>query len=159
MNSTSTEGSSSPARQDTAQLTPAQMVRQLVVIIVVVAIWSGILIGYLALTKPSQESQAATPTSSTPAEVSFAADVLPIFETRCQRCHGTGQAQAGLHLTSYADVLAGSNNGPVVVSGSADASSLVDLIVSGQMPLGGTKLSESEIQTIVDWINAGAPDN
>jgi len=159
MNSTSTEGSSSRAAQGSAPLTPAQMVRQLVVIIVVVAIWSGILIGYLALTKPSQESPVATPAPSAPAAVSFAADVLPIFETRCQRCHGTGQAQAGLHLTSYADVLAGSSNGAVVVPGSADDSSLVDQIVSGQMPLGGTKLPESEIQTIVNWINAGAPDN
>jgi hypothetical protein len=159
MNSTSTEGSSSPAAQGTPRLTTAQLLRQLAVIIVVVAIWSGILIGYLALTKPSQASPAATPPPSAPAQVSFAADVLPILETRCERCHGTGQAQAGLHLTSHADVLAGSNNGPVVAPGSADDSYLVELIVSGQMPLGGTKLPESEIQTIVDWINAGAPDN
>lgn len=158
MHNTSTGGSTSPA-QGTARLTSAQLLRQLAVIIVVVVIWTGILIGYLALTKPSQESPAATPPPSAPAEVSFATDVLPIFETRCQRCHGTGQAQAGLHLTSHADVLAGSSNGPVVVPGSANDSSLVDLIVSGQMPLGGTKLPDSEIQTIIDWINAGAPDN
>lgn len=159
MNSTSTEGSSSPAAQGSAQLTPAQLVRQLVVIIVVVAIWSGILIGYLALTKPSQESPAATPPPSAPAEVSFAADVLPIFETRCQRCHGTGQALGGLRLTSHADVLAGSNNGPVVVPGNADDSYLVELIVSGEMPAGGRPLDDYKIQTISDWIDTGAPDN
>jgi hypothetical protein len=159
MDSTSTESSSSPAAQDHERLTPAQLLRQLAVIIVVVAIWSGILVGYLALTKPSQETPEATPPPSTPAQVSFAQDVLPIFETRCQRCHGTGDAQAGLHLTSHADVLAGSSSGPVVVPGSADNSSLVDQIVSGQMPLGGAKLPDSEIQTIIDWINAGAPDN
>jgi len=125
----------------------------------VVAVWTGVLVGYLALTKPSAAAPAATPPSSTSTPVSFAADVLPIFAARCQRCHGSGQAQAGLHLTSYDDVLAGSNNGPVVEPGNADNSYLVDLIVSGQMPLGAAKLPDSEIQTIVDWINAGAPDN
>jgi cytochrome c5 len=159
MSRTSTEGSSSPATQETPRLTTTQLLRQVAVIVVVVAVWSGILVGYLALTKPSEAAPAATPPSSGSAPVSFAAGVLPIFEARCQRCHGSGQAQVGLHLTSHADVLAGSNNGPVVAPGNADGSYLVDLIVSGQMPLGGAKLPESEIQTIIDWIDAGAPDN
>jgi hypothetical protein len=157
MNSTSTEGNSSPVAHE--RLSPTLLLRQLVVIIVVVAIWSGILIGYLALTKPSQESPAATPPPSTSTEVSFAEDVLPIFEARCGRCHGRGQVQVGLDLTGHAEVMAGSNNGPVVVPGSADDSYLVTLIVSGEMPFGGAKLPEAEIQTIINWINAGAPDN
>jgi mono/diheme cytochrome c family protein len=159
MDSTSTEGTSSPAARGTARLTPAMLLRQVAVIIVVVVIWSGVLVGYLALTDPNSDSPAATPSPSAPAQVSFAADVLPIFETRCQRCHGAGQAQVGLHLTSYDNVLAGSSNGPVVVAGSTKDSYLVDQIESGRMPLGGAKLPESEIQTIIDWIDAGAPDN
>jgi mono/diheme cytochrome c family protein len=159
MDRTSTEGSSSPTAQGSARLTLATLLRQLAVIVVVLVVWSGILIGYLALTNPSKDTPAATPTPSDPAQVSFAADVLPIFESRCQRCHGAGLAQVGLRLTSYADVLAGSSNGPVVVPSSAKDSYLVDQIESGRMPLGGAKLPESEIQTIVDWINAGAPDN
>jgi mono/diheme cytochrome c family protein len=159
MNRTSTEGNSSPTNQETPRLTTAQLLRQVAVIVVVLVVWSGILVGYLALTNPSEAAPAATPPSSDSSPVNFAADVLPIFEARCQRCHGSGQAQVGLHLTSQADVLAGSNNGPVVIPGNADGSYLVDLIVSGQMPLGGAKLPESEIQTIINWIDAGAPDN
>ena len=159
MNRTSTEGNSSPTNQETPRLTTTQLLRQVAVIVVVLVVWSGILVGYLALTKPSEAAPATATPSSDSAPVSFSADVLPIFEARCQRCHGSGEAQAGLRLTSHADVLTGSNNGPVVIPGNADGSYLVDLIVSGQMPLGGAKLPESEIQTIINWIDAGAPDN
>ena len=175
MNDTPTEGKSSgPPEQGPAPITSGQVLRQVAVIIVVVVIWSAVLVGYLALTSTSEESPAATPqptevgaaptdapAATTPevAEVSFSKDVLPIFEVRCQRCHGTGQTLAGLSLASHADVVAGSGRGPVVIPGSAETSRLVQVIVSGEMPRGGAKLPESEIQTISDWVDAGAPDN
>ena len=134
----------------------SQVLRQVVVIIVILAVWSGVFIGYLALTKTGEEPSAATPEN---AQVSFSTDVLPVLEARCQRCHGPGRAEVDLRLDSYDDVLAGSSNGPVVVPGSADTSYLVDLIKSGAMPFGAAKLPEAEIQTIVDWVNAGALDN
>ena len=165
MNDTPAEGKSSgPAQQESAPITAGQVLRQVAVIVVVVVIWSAILVGYLALTNTSEESPAAptdAPAATTPevAEVSFSKDILPIFEVRCQRCHGTGQTLAGLSLASHAGVLAGSAAGPVVIPGSAETSRLVEVIVSGEMPRGGAKLPESEIQTISTWVDAGAPDN
>lgn len=175
MNDTPTEGKSSgPAQQERAPITAGQVLRQVAVIVVVVVVWSAILVGYLALTNTSEEPPVATPqpteagvtptdapaaTAPEVAEVSFSEDVLPIFEVRCQRCHGTGQTLAGLSLASHADVLAGSGSGPVVIPSSAETSRLVQVIVSGEMPRGGAKLPESEIQTISDWVDAGAPDN
>ena len=198
MNDTPTEGKSSvPPEQEPAPTTSGQVLRQVAVTIVVAAIWSAILVGYLALTDTSEEPPAATPqptevvtaptdspaaTETAPATqtptsepeatqplptptppegtgVSFSEDVLPVFETRCQRCHGTERAEAGLSLASYADVMAGSNNGPVVIPGSAETSRLVELIVSGKMPWRSPKLPETEIQTISDWVDAGALDN
>ena len=137
----------------------SQVLRQVAVIIVVLAIWSGLFVGYLALTKPGEEPSSATPAPSVNTQVSFSDDVLPILVARCQRCHGPGRSEVGLMLDSYEDVLAGSSNGPVVVSGSAETSYLVDLIESGSMPLGSAKLSDVEIQTIINWIDAGTPDN
>jgi hypothetical protein len=160
MNDNTSAGSSSvPPEQVFARLTSTQVLRQAAIIIVVLAIWSGLFVGYLALTNPSEEASSPTPTTSENAQVSFSADVLPVFETRCQRCHGPGRAEMGLRLDSYADVVSGSSHGPVIVPGSADASYLVDLIVSGSMPYGSAKLPEDEIQTIIDWVDAGAPDN
>jgi mono/diheme cytochrome c family protein len=134
----------------------SQVLRQVVVIIVILAVWSGVFIGYLALTKTGEEPSVATAEN---AQVSFSSDVLPVLEARCQRCHGPGRAEVDLRLDSYDDVLAGSSNGSVVVPGSADTSYLVDLIKSGAMPFGAAKLPEAEIQTIVNWVNAGALDN
>ena len=158
MSDTPAEGSSSGPPEQTP-LTAGQILRQVVVIVVVVAVWCAVLVGYLALTKPGDEAPEATPAPPQGAEVSFSADVLPIFEARCQSCHGTGRAEVGLSLASHADVMAGSDYGPVVVPSSSDTSRLIEVVVSGEMPVGGRPLAESEIQTISDWIDAGAPDN
>lgn len=136
----------------------SQVLRQVAVIVVILAIWSGLLVGYLALTNPGEAESPATPPSHSN-QVSFSVDVLPILEARCQRCHGPGRADVGLKLNSFEGVLSGSSNGPVVIPGSADTSYLIDLVLSGTMPLGSAKLPGDEIQIIIDWINAGAPDN
>jgi hypothetical protein len=62
-------------------------------------------------------------------------------------------------LNTYENLMAGSENGPVVVPGDSAGSLLVDMISSGEMPKRGDKLTADEIQTISDWINAGAPNN
>jgi hypothetical protein len=140
-------------------MTSAQAVRQVVVIVVILAIWTAVLIGYLALTNPSEDAPSASPTSPEAAEISFSGQVLPIFEARCQRCHGTGRAEAGLNLATHAGVMAGAGYGPVVIPGSAETSILVQVISSGDMPPGGRPLDDYKIQTISGWIDAGAPDN
>jgi hypothetical protein len=137
----------------------SQVLRQVAAIIVILAVWSGLFVGYLALTGPGEEPSTATPANPENVQASFSDDVLPIFETRCQRCHGPGRSEVDLRLDSYEGVLAGSSNGPVVVPGSAETSYLVDLIDSGNMPLGSAKLPDAQIRTIIDWINAGTPDN
>ena len=170
MNDTPAEGRSLVPPEQT-RLTAGQILRQVIVIVVVVAVWCAALVGYLALTDtreappeaPTPEPEAtqplATPTVPGATQISFFDQVLPVFETRCQRCHGTGRARGGLSLASYDDVLAGSDDGPVVIPYNSGTSRLVEVIASGEMPPGGQKLPESEIQTISDWIDAGAPDN
>jgi hypothetical protein len=55
--------------------------------------------------------------------------------------------------------MSGSENGPVVVPGDADASLLVTLVANGQMPKAGAKLTPDQLQLIADWVNQGALDN
>ena len=148
-----------PPQQGQAPITTPQAVRQAVVIVVILAIWTAVLVGYLALTKPSEEAPAAAPASPQATGISFSDQVLRLFEARCQQCHGAGRAEAGLSLATHATLMTGSSYGPVVIPGSADTSRLVEVIVSGDMPPGGRKLTDSEIQTVSDWIDAGAPDN
>lgn len=93
---------------------------------------------------------------SAPAGPSFSSEVQPILQANCTRCHG---GSGGLSLNSYAAVMAGGVNGPVIVPGDAANSRLVQYISSGRMPRGGQHLLDQDIQTITDWVNSGAPDN
>ena len=91
--------------------------------------------------------------------VSFAKDVLPILKSRCVNCHGGNKTEKGLVLSTYAGVMKGSEKRPVVNTGIADGSLLVELILSQEMPKRGPKLTPSQVQLIIDWINQGALDN
>jgi mono/diheme cytochrome c family protein len=93
------------------------------------------------------------------ATVSFSADVLPIFESRCIGCHGGERTQEGLDLKTHASLMAGSNNGFVVTPGDAADSLLVELVANQKMPKRGPKLTPPQVQVITDWVNQGAPDN
>ena len=99
-----------------------------------------------------------------PDTVSFEADILPIFRSRCAECHG-GEAdgevitEAYLNLVTYEGVMAGSEYGLVIEPGEPDESILVDMIESGEMPEEGELVPPEEIELIRAWIAAGAPDN
>lgn len=86
-------------------------------------------------------------------------DVSPIFAANCSaaNCHGSSP-QLGLSLTSYNGILAGSNNGPVVVSGNSTASELykrVTGVSTPQMPFNTSPLSTADQELIKNWIDDG----
>jgi len=63
----------------------------------------------------------------------------------------------------YESLINSGNNGPVVIPGDIENSLLAQKILGIQeegviMPPGG-KMPEAEIQIILDWISAGAPNN
>ena len=88
----------------------------------------------------------------------FEKDVLPIFTKYCFNCHGKSSPQLGLDLRSARLTMRGSQNGPVIVPGSAEKSLLWKKIASREMPLAQfkLKLSDTELQTVRRWIDAGA---
>ena len=93
------------------------------------------------------------------AQQGVAQDAYAIFEKSCFNCHGSGGAFAAILLIEdYSALIA--ENGPVVPE-DPEASRLYKRIRGEggpQMPLGGPPLSEPEMETIRDWILAGAPD-
>ena len=62
-------------------------------------------------------------------------------------------------MQTYETILAGSFNGPVILPGNASESLLIQLVVEGEMPNRGPKLTAEQIQIISEWVNAGAPNN
>ena len=108
-------------------------------------------------TEVPTEELTAEPVAAT--GISFSDDVLPIIQSRCINCHGGQKIEEGLVLKTYSDIMAGSNNGPVIVPGDARNSLLVELITNLEMPKKGPKLTPPQIQLITDWVNQGALDN
>lgn len=100
---------------------------------------------------------ASAPAAS--AAVSFANDILPIIQSRCVNCHGGERIEEGLVLKSYEEIMAGSDNGPVITPGDAANSLLVELVENKKMPKRGPKLTPPQVQLIVDWVNQGALNN
>lgn len=106
-----------------------------------------------------EATEAQTDDAVSAATVSYAANVKPIFDARCIKCHGVESKKEGLDMLTYENLMAGSRNGSVLTAGDATNSMLVDLIVRGKMPNRGQKLSAEEIQIIIDWIDQGALNN
>jgi mono/diheme cytochrome c family protein len=114
-----------------------------------------------AANTPTPKAATATlaATSAATGTVSFARDIQPIFDQVCVKCHGGEKTQKNLVLKSYNDLMQGSEDGPVIEPGNPGTSLLIDMIVKGKMPKNGPKLLPKQIQVIVDWVTAGAPDN
>jgi len=103
------------------------------------------------------EAPATEPVSSS--GVSFANDIFPILQARCLNCHGGDRLEEGLSVKTYADLMSGSDNGPVITPRDADNSLVAELVSTQKMPKRGPKLTPAEISLIIDWINQGALDN
>lgn len=92
-------------------------------------------------------------------DASFA-DVQTIFRNKCINCHTGTNPPKGLDLTSYQEVLKGSNHDPVVIPGKPMESELIRRVKglsTPQMPLAGPALPDSDIRTLEKWIKTGAP--
>ena len=86
-------------------------------------------------------------------------DLAPTFNARCTLCHNGDFAPLGLHLTSYDEIMKGSKNGPVVISGNPAGSELIKRLKGQkqpQMPRNGPPfLTDEEIAKFENWIAGG----
>ena len=88
----------------------------------------------------------------------IAQDAYAIFEQSCLICHGPDGAYKETLLIEHNTLI--TENGPVV-PGNPEASRLYKRLLGegGQlMPLGGPPLPDPQIETVKNWILAGAPD-
>jgi nitrate/TMAO reductase-like tetraheme cytochrome c subunit len=85
----------------------------------------------------------------------YDATIGPLLQARCGSCHGEGGIKA-LNVTTYEALMKGSESGAVVVPNDPDGSLLVQK-QSGDQPHFG-QLSPDELELLITWINAGAPE-
>ncbi len=131
----------------------------------------------MSMTKPKNPCPAITaaglllcfPALLAAAEAGSTAEKMKFFETRirpvlaenCYECHGEKKQKAGLRLDNIAHIMAGSDDGEVLVKGDATKSLMFTAISYSdpdlQMPPKDRKLPASQIDDIKKWINMGAP--
>lgn len=86
--------------------------------------------------------------------LSWAGRFEGLFRDRCGTCHGF-TALSGLSLASYESALEGGNGGPAIVPGDPADSVLIQIQSAGSHP---GQMTDDEIQEVVEWIEAGAPE-
>jgi hypothetical protein len=79
---------------------------------------------------------------------------MPVLQKNCVMCHGEQQKMAGLDLSSFSGMMAGSSSGPVIAPGKPERSMLWKMIENDQMPQGG-KLTSAEKQLMHAYIEQG----
>ena len=88
------------------------------------------------------------------ADMQYMADVVPILQNNCYRCHGSSTSSG-----SFGIVLEGYNN----LKPYAGSGTLIGVITHAQgfvpMPQDGGKLSECNINKIRSWIENGMQNN
>ncbi len=92
------------------------------------------------------------------AQQGVAQDAHAIFEQSCFNCHGPDGAYKETLLIEHSALVKTDGS---VVPGNPEASRLYKRLLGegGQlMPLGGPSLPDSQIETVKNWILAGAPD-
>ena len=98
----------------------------------------------------SADSEAAPGGATT-----WSGGISDLFQSKCGSCHGPS-AMGGLAVDTYANLVKGGATGPGIVAGDAAASEVVKIQENGDHP---GLFSAEELQQIIDWINAGAPEN
>jgi mono/diheme cytochrome c family protein len=97
------------------------------------------------------------PTAS--ASLTYEGAIRPIFVAHCAACHGS---LGGWTATSYEQAISTGEGGPTIIPGDPDNSRLVQTLIGTHpdgmvMPPSGS-LDEADIQKIIDWVEAGAPE-
>ncbi len=90
------------------------------------------------------------------------ADVHAILAKNCLACHDAKEAEGGLVLDSYDNILAGGDSGSPIIPRDANQSLLIKLVERREKPFmpppkKAEKLQPAEIALLRAWIDAGAP--
>jgi len=112
---------------------------------------------YVPVTPTPRPSPTAPPTLAPGVEVgamTWDGYFSGLFRNRCSTCHGFTKV-GGLSLASYQDALTGGNSGPAIIPGDPDNSILVQKQSMGNHP---GQLTIDELNQVIAWIEAGAPE-
>ncbi|MFK7807941.1 MAG: hypothetical protein AB8F74_09105 [Saprospiraceae bacterium] len=82
----------------------------------------------------------------------FTADIIPIMEAHCTRCHRNDRQDGNVNLEGYNNILPYVNDGSLYGTTNHESGYKV-------MPTSGVKIPFCEIEQLRLWIEAGALNN
>ncbi|MBZ0276762.1 MAG: hypothetical protein K8I60_11485, partial [Anaerolineae bacterium] len=82
------------------------------------------------------------------------ADLQPLFQQQCGACHGPIPSK-GLRLIDYAGIMAGGQDGPVVVPSDPANSLILQVLTKGHF----ARLDRHQMDLLTQWIASGAPES
>jgi mono/diheme cytochrome c family protein len=120
----------------------------------------------LAAAASAADATGQLPPASTKQGVTYAADIKPIFDNSCVKCHSGDKPKARLKLDSLESALKGSKDGKVITPGDSAKSFLVKCVAhvtadhDSWMPPAHNKadigpLTPDQIGLIRAWIDQG----
>jgi mono/diheme cytochrome c family protein len=107
-------------------------------------------------------SPAPAPAAVAASVPSYARDIAPIIQANCVTCHGAG-GHGGWSASSYELMMNTGRNKPVIVPGNPNESLMIQKVtgkekIGSSMPPFGP-LTPEEIDLLIRWVAAGAPNN
>ena len=119
-------------------------------------------IAFIAFFAPLTFASAVSGQEKAPAKITFDDHAKPVLVQRCSACHNGERKEGDLDVTNYTNLMIGGGSGEVIEAGSADESYLFRLVThedSPEMPPGGTKIPDPQIDILRKWIDGGALEN
>lgn len=120
------------------------------------SLFCAIMLGMVTL--PSEPVSASGPAAPAPDSQEFyTTQVTPVLQKNCVRCH-SDPAKGGLRLDTYAGILKGGEDGPVIVKGDAANSMLIQAVQrTGDLVMPPkSALDPADVATLMAWVRAGA---
>lgn len=114
-------------------------------------ILAAVCLGMSGSTVWAQDGKQEGEHNAASSSVSFKKDVAPIIVAKCGKCH-VSSSKGRYEIESYDALM---NSDSIVPNDHAD-SNFIEVIESGEMPKGGLKVSDSELETLKQWVAQGA---
>lgn len=130
------------------------MIRRIVIrlVLVVTFLMSGGLRGDFCKGQGSEEGVGD--------RIDFLADVVPILDSHCVKCHGPNKQTMDVRLDLRSAILRGGGSGEIIQVGASASSRLIEVVTEDdpdlRMPPEGQPLRPEEIAVLRAWIDQGA---
>lgn len=121
----------------------------------VVLLWGSTMVA----TANRPQGQAGASQVDAASLVNYETQIRPLIVENCLDCHNQDTRKGGLSLATYADILEGGKDGPVVRPGNGANSLIIHRLtgaVGEQMPKDGVPLDAPDVALVRQWIDQGA---